>query len=256
MTSNPTTAALHSTVEHDFETGLAYLRLDGVLDLASAPLARTAALKCVAEHPHAVVVDVDAVTVRSLSPLVVFATVSRLLFDDGVAMLVVAKPDTPIGDSVRRALSGRVAIFPTRQDAVTATYGVPPTPHRVHHHLPMSSTSPAVARALARYACEAWDIGNVTDSAQVVISELVSNAVLHAQTDLDVTIILRASHLVIQVRDRSSHCPPRPAGDRSTSGAEHGRGLPLIERLTSAWGCNPAPHGKTVWATIRVRPLA
>jgi anti-sigma regulatory factor (Ser/Thr protein kinase) len=231
------------------------LRLEGLLDLASAPLARTAALKCVAEHPHAVVVDVDGVTVRTLSPLVVFATVSRLLFDDGVAMLVVAKPGTPIGDSVRRAISSRVAIFPTRQDAVAATYGVPPTPHRVHHHLPISPTSPAVARALARYACEAWEVPDVTDTAQVVVSELVSNAVIHAQTDLDVTIILRANHLIIQVRDRSSQCPPRPAAIRSGLGAEHGRGLALIARLTSAWGCNPGPHGKTVWATIRVRPL-
>jgi len=256
MNPNGAAAELHSTVEHDFETGLAYVWLGGALDLASAPRARTAVLKCVAEHPQAVIVDLDRVIVASQTPLLVFATVSRLLVDHGVAMLIVANPHTSIGKSVRRALAGRVAVHATRRDAVAATANVPPPPHRVHVHLPMSPTSPAVARALAKYACETWDVGDIADSAQIVVSELVSNAVVHARTDLDVTLILRASYLVIQVRDRSKLCPPRPTSDRHTLAADHGRGLALIARLTSSWGHSVGPHGKTVWATIRVRPLA
>ncbi|HKE64577.1 MAG TPA: ATP-binding protein [Micromonosporaceae bacterium] len=256
MNANGAAIALHSTVEHDFETGLAYVRLRGILDLASAPRARTAVLKCAAEHPQAVIVDLDRVIVASQTPLLVFATVSRLLIDHGVAMLIVANPHTPIGKSVRRALSGRVAVHSTRRDAVEATAKGPAPPHRVHVHLPMSPTSPAVARALAKYACESWDVRDIADSAQIVASELVSNAVVHARTDLDVTFILRANYLVIQVRDRGKQSLPRPTHGQYTPGADHGRGLALVARLTSSWGHSVGPHGKTVWATIRARPLA
>jgi len=257
MTTKDSAGKLRSFVEHDFETGLAYIDLDGVLDLGSAPAARAAALKCAADHPQAIIVDLNRVTVAGTTPLVVFATVSRLLMNTGVAMLIVVDPNTAIGESVWRSLSGRVPVHPTQKDAVEATVNVPPPPHRVHAHLPMSDSSPAVGRALAKYACESWDVVDVADYAQIVVSEFISNAIVHAKTDLDVTILLRADYLVIQVRDRSAKCPPRAGEVRSASasGADHGRGLALVDRLTSSWGYSVGPHGKTMWATIRIRPL-
>ena len=256
VTGEPGAERLHAVIEQDFELGLGHVRLIGELDATTAPVARSGILKCAADHPQAVIVDIDRVTVDQPRFLIVLAATARGLSDDDIATLVVAHPATDVGRSARRELRDTLPIYNTRAAARKATIDVPPSPTRMHLHLPPLPTSPAVARSLVQYACGSWRLDRVADQARLIISELVTNAVVHAGTELDVTVVFRRDFLFLQVRDRSVDLP-RALGPESVSPrAEHGRGLHLIDSLATSWGSSAAPDGKTVWAAVRVRPIA
>lgn len=85
------------------------------------------------------------------------------------------------------------------------------------------------------------------DNAELVLTELVANAVA-ASVGADAILLtarLTAGQLLIEVFDKSPGIPrPRPVDDF----AEDGRGLLLVDTLSTAWGWHPAPGGKVVWA--------
>lgn len=83
-----------------------------------------------------------------------------------------------------------------------------------------------------------------TDVAVLLVSELVTNAVLHARSEVVVALSVRAEAVRIEVWDTSRAMPVTRhyAADAST-----GRGLLLVEELADAWGTDAGPEGKTVW---------
>ena len=95
-------------------------------------------------------------------------------------------------------------------------------------------------------------MAHLTGPATVVISELVSNAVEHAGTDLDVKVTLRGRYLHLSVHD-GSPLPPVPVAviENGPLVAVRGRGLHLVAGYATAWGSTPVSGGKTVWATLR-----
>jgi anti-sigma regulatory factor (Ser/Thr protein kinase) len=108
-----------------------------------------------------------------------------------------------------------------------------------------------VAREIVREFCEANNVAGDFATAQVIASELVTNAVVHAGTTIDFTVRLVGSDLHVAVRDHDSR-PARIVGFVEES-AEGGRGLVLVDALARAWGSLPAVPGKVVWASVRVR---
>ena len=81
-----------------------------------------------------------------------------------------------------------------------------------------------------------------------VANELVTNAVVHAGSDLWLRLELRADRLFISVRDASPRLLRTVTPDLE---AEGGRGLWLVEQLARAWGVRPAPGGgKIVWCAL------
>jgi anti-sigma regulatory factor (Ser/Thr protein kinase) len=95
--------------------------------------------------------------------------------------------------------------------------------------------------------------GGDSEAAQLVASELVTNAVVHAGTMIDLTLRLAPPLLHIAVRDGD-------AGKAQLSGitdesSETGRGLLLVDALAVTWGNFLPNTGKVVWATVRVRPF-
>ena len=79
------------------------------------------------------------------------------------------------------------------------------------------------------------------------MSELVTNAMTHTGTDIDLTVSEHRQAIRIAVRD---HGPDLPV-DRAGTSHEHGRGLSVVAGLSSAWGVLPhADGGKVVWAMI------
>lgn len=254
MVNEPAPDRLTASIEHDFELGLGHVILRGELDSTSAPTARSAILKCAAEHPQAVIVDLDRVDMVDRRFLLVLIAVARRLSDDHVAILLVADPTTPNGQSVRRHLRGMIPVHGSRDDAVAATADAVPSPTRMHLHLPPLPTSPAIARSLVAYACDSWRLDDLADRARLIMSEIVSNAVVHARTDLDVTVLLRRDYLILQVRDRSLS-EPRVPDEPDSPYAEHGRGLRLVDTLATSWGSSLGEHGKTVWVSLRHRRL-
>src|SRR5262245_11964108 len=101
MTTQPEADLLRSVVEHDFEFGLAYLERSGPLDPTTAPAARAAILKCAAEHPQAIIVDVARVIPTDRLTLFLFPSLATRLVDQDIALLLVAHPNAAVADALR-----------------------------------------------------------------------------------------------------------------------------------------------------------
>lgn len=107
-------------------------------------------------------------------------------------------------------------------------------------------TSASAARAAVADACRRWCLPELIDTATLLVSELVTNALHHGQPPLGLHITRRAAGLLhIEVAD-SSPDPPTPDlhPDTSTPG---GRGLFIVESLAARWGYRPDGQGKRVW---------
>ena len=113
------------------------------------------------------------------------------------------------------------------------------------------------ARRHTRDVLNAWNVGqDHIDTAQLAVSELVTNAVLHVAEEfsgtvpvrLTLTLHLESHRLLVWVADPSNK-PPVCA--MPESGAEHGRGLLILGKLTKEWNYYFLPTGgKVVWCAI------
>ena len=104
-----------------------------------------------------------------------------------------------------------------------------------------------VARQFVRDRLDAWEATSHIDSAVLVTSELVTNAVLHARTAVMLRMELAGELIRIEVFDENPRLPVvAPCPPEATSG----RGLALISALSSAWGMEHHDGGKVVWAEI------
>lgn len=100
-----------------------------------------------------------------------------------------------------------------------------------------------VDEVLNRWRCEA-----VLDDVKLLVSELVTNAVVHAGSEVQVAVRLLGDAVRIEVVDRSPGTSLRPS--QPTEDAESGRGLLLVETMASSWGVEPLEHGKAVWFEV------
>ncbi|MFB6817076.1 ATP-binding protein [Streptomyces sp. NPDC056347] len=118
--------------------------------------------------------------------------------------------------------------------------------------LPAHPESVAGARRLTRARLDQWRVGaDAHDSAILVVSELVTNAVVHTLSTRVVCELRRLDRrLRIAVQDQG-HQPGGPRL-RHASDDEHGRGLLLVDTLCTAWGSRDAGNGsgRIVWAEL------
>jgi anti-sigma regulatory factor (Ser/Thr protein kinase) len=115
--------------------------------------------------------------------------------------------------------------------------------------VPDGAEACAVARRVLAFALQAWGVHDAqwTAGAEVVVSELVSNAVRHGGGCKWVELHLDQAGLTVQVADRSATRPqPRTADSHALSG----RGLALIDAMTDGWNTADHDGGKRVWATL------
>ncbi len=108
--------------------------------------------------------------------------------------------------------------------------------------------SPREARRFLTSTLGTWGDEAYGDDALLLLSELVTNAALHAKTEIVVRVALTPLCLRLEVTDGSPRQPVvRHYSDQSTTG----RGLGLINSLARRWGISPHPDGsKTVWAEL------
>ncbi len=111
--------------------------------------------------------------------------------------------------------------------------------------------TPAAVRSLVSEMLRLWECGDYEETASLLASELVTNALIHAGTDITVRLSLDREILLVEVEDGSLELPkPIPL----TTDSERGRGLVLMQALSQKWGATRRTDGKVVWFELAVRP--
>ncbi|MEV0135395.1 ATP-binding protein [Dactylosporangium sp. NPDC050688] len=245
-------ASLAATVEIRGDATVVHLA--GSLGVSTASVLRTAVLECLAAEPALIVLDVSELRAHDDVALTVLpALAQHAAAWPGSAVSMAAAP-APLRSALdRMAVARQIPLFATTDAAIAhggaGAPGGEPQGMRVNLQPMLDAT--AAARHLVSRACRLWGVPQIGDLAELIITELVSNGVRHARTDLEVRVALRHRQLHLSVRDGSSKLPVRGAAGDTL--AESGRGLLVVEALTHRWGCTPVPGGKVVWATLRTR---
>ena len=105
------------------------------------------------------------------------------------------------------------------------------------------------ARRFAEVTLGEWQLEELVWATTVLVSELATNAILHARTAFTVTLEqLGPDEIRLEVRDSSTRMPSlRTFSDEATTG----RGLQLLDQLAAEWGATTHEGGKTVWVVCR-----
>ncbi|MFB7495824.1 SpoIIE family protein phosphatase [Streptomyces sp. NPDC056161] len=105
-------------------------------------------------------------------------------------------------------------------------------------------------RHFLREVLLSWGQGSLSEDMELLVSEVATNALVHARSDVDVRLREYVDRLRVEVRDSDPHPPVVVAvleGDRGDDEAESGRGMLIVDALASSWGTSPAGRGKTTW---------
>ena len=152
---------------------------------------------------------------------------------DRVAYLSKGTPPTRLCDELLRVLERARAV-----SDVVAT---------ARMRFPAELQSARAARKFVGPVLEGWGCADLEDSIQLLVSELVTNAVIHAHSDVEVALHLRADRVRVEVVDAAAeYVHRRDAGDEEQSG----RGMALTEALATAWGIDTLAAGKSVWFEV------
>ena len=116
-------------------------------------------------------------------------------------------------------------------------------------------TSARDARRLVASTLRDWDLQHLEEAGVLLVSEVVTNAVLHARTALAVELCRHRDVVRVTVSDRS---PATPQRRRPGLQAGTGRGLGLLAVMATDWGTGPAedPWRKDVWFELPTDPAA
>jgi len=118
--------------------------------------------------------------------------------------------------------------------------------------VPAALTGPTMARRVVAAVMDGWDLSELSDDAQLVVTELVTNAYQHAPgTDsFELEIVRRSDGVRIMLADGSSIRPVIRALDAAENDGPSGRGMALVEHLSADWGAEDHHGGKRVWLDL------
>lgn len=164
----------------------------------------------------------------------------------------VADSDRPLEDVCDRVFAG-IDMLDGEDDMallLARVHGLPSS-QVGDWRLAAEAQSVARARELARRALADWDLPGLDDTTELLVSELVTNALRHGSGTIRLRLLLD-HNLVCEVWD-TGQVQPRRRRARDTD--EGGRGLQLVELLSNRWGSRRTPQGKAVWFEL-ARPSA
>jgi anti-anti-sigma regulatory factor len=233
--------------------GVTIVRLSGVLDIRTYGVLRDALLKCAADQPRAMIVDLDALEITSDQLTSVFVAVWLRISQWSTVTLVVVPGPAHEALSRHGPLRRFVTVRPTVLAALD-NLGEPPPRRRTELWLPPSPLSVRAAKRFVTDTCHNWSIDSLAAPAVKVAGELVANAADHVRSPARLRLELRLGRLTVAVAD-DDVAPvslPRP-GRRSP---EPRSGLHLVAHLAHAAGWSPKQTGgKVVWAVLRPPPV-
>lgn len=151
---------------------------------------------------------------------------------DGVAYLSKATPPSRLCDELVRIAATRPI------DEVLAVE---------RERLPAERQSARAARRFVSGVVTSWGCSDLEDSVLLLASELVTNALIHAHSDVEVVVRLLPDRLRVEVVDAGPEYVHRR---EATSEEQSGRGMAMTEALASAWGIDTLLTGKSVWFEV------
>ncbi|GAB3647854.1 SpoIIE family protein phosphatase [Glycomyces tarimensis] len=123
--------------------------------------------------------------------------------------------------------------------------------------LPADDRSPATARAAVRAVLTEAGLAELLDETLLLTTELATNGVVHAGTDINLTVAADSIGVRVTVTDyRSGGIEPADMTGMPEVTAEGGRGLLLVDRFASSWGTTHDATGKSIWFRIDRDPAA
>ena len=128
-----------------------------------------------------------------------------------------------------------------------------PQPHRAVLALDDDPRAPGTARRFLRGLLAGWSVEQDScDAAELCLSELVTNAVVHAGTGSTLTVVLEEDRLTVAVRDRGGPGEAAALVEDDDPLKVFGRGLLLVDALSDRWGTDHDDRGTRSWFTLTV----
>jgi anti-sigma regulatory factor (Ser/Thr protein kinase) len=161
-----------------------------------------------------------------------------------------AGSSAPAGDADPESGPGTGRVSGAAPDAEDSALDLLGDPSVGEVHLTSRPESASTARRLALSVIRRWGLDPVGETVELLVSELVGNAVRHtgART-FGLRMQRRRGWIRVEVRDPSRALPCLlPVHEMDTSG----RGLFLVDQLSDRWGVDLLPRGKTTWFELRV----
>jgi anti-sigma regulatory factor (Ser/Thr protein kinase) len=205
-----------------------------------------------AEEPRGVVCDVSRVDdVNAPGALRGLALNGRHPRDWPAVPLAVAGLDPRAGQSLRSKPLGDHLVVTTSLRQALSMVMQAGLPDARSLRLSPHPTAPRAARDFVSRALLDWRLSQHLPAASLVVSELVTNAMIHAGTAIELTVTEHRQAIRVAVRDHSPDLPVH----RPDTGDVNGRGMTIVAGLSHAWGVLPDADGsKVVWAVIDTAP--
>ena len=254
--ATPVQNATSMQIEQSARDGCIVLTLTGDLDIAAAPEVQRALLKCLARQPDAVICDLSRVAAIDPVCTAVFTAVAnrpRSRWPDSSVLLCCAQP------AVAAVLlwQGMPRVLPICDTLDQAVAQALSRPSFLRERLRLVRTLDAIATArwFVADVCQRWQVDELTETAQPLAGEMVTDAVLYEPTDIELIelrVELRAVGLLVAVQSGGPPQAPPEAEDNPDDNPRPGSGLDMIQRATPAWGVRRQADGsRVVWCILR-----
>lgn len=215
----------------------AVVTLAGTLNDSGAHTAENVLRDCLAEIPAVLLVDIAHLAV--VAP-------NGLIWLEKVVADALVWPTVPVyvcgGDGL--VTSSALPAYPTLEVA-RSDWADASEPQRRVLQLPPEADSCARARTFVAKVCTEWALKRPARIAQLLVSELVANAIMHARTSLAVMLRRYGEGLELIVRDDGPGRVPEKLPDDP-----RGFGLQLVDAMSDRWGSALTGGGKVVWTRL------
>jgi anti-sigma regulatory factor (Ser/Thr protein kinase) len=207
------------------------------------------------DDPQIVILDLDDASSGSGLLSEVLDPVASYIAAWPGTVMVVCMPDPATSAPLLPAtIIDRVLLGRSAEDGLKQALHVVPDQHRTTTFLQPHAQASEDARAFTRRTLRDWRLEDLTWPASLVVSELVTHSILHADTALDLTLSRVDQRVRIAVHDHGSdnlRIPQLTAPSDPLEDPLRQRGLLVVRALTLCWGVFPSRnHGKTVWAVM------
>jgi anti-anti-sigma factor len=239
-------------IQQSSHQGCVVLTLAGRLDLAAAPQVQREILKQLAQQPPAIICDLAQVeAIDSLCAGVFVSIRHPALGWPATALVLCGVRPAVAAILVRHGVMPHLAMYPSLDQALANARARPP---RLGARLTLGPvpTAAAAGRQFVGEVCGHWGLQVLAEPAALLASELVTNAVVHAHTALELRVELRGSRLQVAVHDQDPNLLGLLA---AKDGTGRGLGLQIVDQVAKAWGVRQdGARGKSVWFTLDLPP--